>query len=154
MNNQTLVGRCGLYCGACSIYRAQRDNQEYRSRLALRFNCPPEKVRCNGCGELTPECWGYECKFVKCLKWKGYEFCYECPEYENRTCQMFEEFSKNYLEEDGVDLRKNLAMIKEGKIDKWLKDSKRFYTCKLCGKPMVAGAKSCHHCKKEINLKE
>jgi hypothetical protein len=67
---------------------------------------------------------------------------------------MFEEFSKNYLEEDGVDLRKNLAMIKAGKIDQWLKDSEGFYTCKLCGKPIVAGAKECQHCQKEINLKK
>lgn len=150
MTNQALVGRCGLYCGACSIYRAEKDNPEYRNRLAARFNCPPEKVRCNGCGALTPECWGYECKFVKCLKEKGYEFCFECAEYEQRTCEMFEKFSRSYLEEDGVNLRKNLAMVKEGKIDQWLRYSKEFYACRFCGKPTVAGAKSCHHCKKEI----
>jgi len=153
MDNKNLIGRCGLYCGACCIYRAERDGQEYKKRLALRFDCPEEKVRCNGCGALTPECWGFDCKFVKCLKEKGYEFCFECPEYEQRTCEMFEEFSKNYLEEDGVDLRENLAMIKEGKMDEWLKLSERLYTCKFCGKPVAAGAEKCHHCKKEINLK-
>jgi hypothetical protein len=153
MIDKTLVGRCGLYCGACSIYRAERDDPEYRKRLALRFDCPAEKVRCNGCGVLTIECWGYDCKFVKCLKGKGYKFCYECPEYEAGTCQMFEEFSKNYLEKDGVDLRKNLAMIKAGKIDEWLKESEKFYACKFCGKPTVAGARKCNHCKREINLR-
>lgn len=153
MLNQTLVGRCGLYCGACSIYRAERDDPEYRKRLALRFDCPVEKVRCNGCGALTTDCWGYDCKFVKCLRGKGFEYCHECPEYQKRACQIYEEFSKNYLEEDGVDLRKNFEMIKAGKIDEWLRESKEFYTCKFCGKPTVAGAKKCHHCKREINLR-
>jgi hypothetical protein len=153
MNKKDLVGRCGLYCGACVIYRAERDDPELRKRLAERWNCPVEKVRCNGCGALTPDCWGSDCKFVKCLSQKGYQFCYECPDYEAGSCVMFEEFSKNYLKDDGVDLRKNLVMIKEGKTEEWLKHSQKFYTCKFCGKPVTAGAKKCHHCKKEINLR-
>lgn len=154
MTNNTLAGRCGLYCGACSIYRAERDDPEYRKRLALRFNCPPEKVRCRGCGDLTPECWGFDCKFVKCLKKKGHKFCFECSDYENRSCEMFEKFSSDYLQEDGVDLRKNLSLIKQGKVDEWLRHSEEFYTCRFCGKPLIAGAKSCRHYKKEINMKE
>ena len=153
MIDHSLVGRCGLYCGACSIYRAERDDPEFRKRLALRFNCPTEKVRCNGCSLLTADCWGSECKFIKCLNNKGLQFCYECPEYDRRSCEIFEKFSKGYLREDGVDLRKNLLMIKQGKIEEWLEDSKKFYTCKFCGRPVVAGAKECHHCKKKTNLK-
>jgi hypothetical protein len=154
MSKMDLVGRCGLYCGACGIYRAERDDPEYRKRLATHFNCPVEKVRCQGCSALTSDCWGFDCKFVKCLNAKGYQFCYECPEYENRSCEMFEKFAKEYLEEDGVDCRKNLAMIKDGKIEKWLNLSEKFYTCKFCGKPIVVGAKKCHHCEKEINLED
>jgi len=153
MTNTDLVGRCGLYCGACTIYRAERDDQEWRGRIAERYKIPAEKVRCQGCGALTGNCWGNECKFVKCLNGKGYKYCYECSDYENRNCQIFEEFLKNYLEEDGVDLRKNLTMIKAGEMDEWLKLSKEFYTCKFCGKPIVVGARKCHHCKREINLR-
>jgi hypothetical protein len=153
MNERSLAGKCGLYCGACTIYRIERDDQEWRKRFAERMNCPVEKVRCNGCGALTPDCWGYDCKFVKCLRGKGYEFCYECIDYENRSCQVFEEFSKKYLEEDGVNLRKNMVMIKAGKINEWLAESEKFYTCRFCGKPLVAGAKKCHHCKREIDLR-
>ncbi len=153
MTDKNLVGRCGIYCGACTIYRAERDDPEWRKRIADRYKIPPEKVRCQGCDALTPECWGNDCKFVKCLNGKGYQFCYECPEYEKGSCQIYEEFSKNYLGEDGVDLRENLAMIKSGKIDEWLKLSKEFYTCKFCGKPTAMGAGKCHHCKREIELR-
>jgi len=66
MTNEDLVGRCGLYCGACSIYRAYKDNGEYLKRIATRFKCSPEKVRCEGCQILTPEFWGNDCKIVQC----------------------------------------------------------------------------------------
>ncbi|NIU39053.1 DUF3795 domain-containing protein, partial [Candidatus Bathyarchaeota archaeon] len=76
--DRNLIGRCGLYCGACGIYRAYRDGGAYRERLASAFKCPPQKVRCQGCQALTPECWGNDCKIVKCLNVKGLQFCYEC----------------------------------------------------------------------------
>ncbi|KPJ53487.1 hypothetical protein AMJ39_04545 [candidate division TA06 bacterium DG_24] len=152
MDNRSLVGRCGLYCGACGIYRAQRDDQEWRKRIAEHFDCPAEKVRCDGCGALTPDCWGWDCKLVLCLNNRGHQFCNECPDYEQHTCEKFEKLAKRYLEEDGVDLRKNLAMIEEGRVDEWLADSKRLYACRHCGKPVTTGAKRCHHCGLEIDL--
>lgn len=142
MNN--LVGRCGLYCGACTIYRAERDSPEMRQQLAEHFECEPEEVHCNGCHDLTPECWGYNCKFVVCLREKGYEFCSECPEYENQSCEEFEKFSQGYQKE-GVDLRENLAMIKSN-VNQWLTYSQELYTCTTCGGPLIAGSDTCHHC--------
>ncbi|MEM3699785.1 MAG: hypothetical protein QXL57_02815 [Candidatus Bathyarchaeia archaeon] len=48
MVNANLVGRCGLYCGACAIYRAYKDNREYLAKLAQHFKCPPEKCDAKG----------------------------------------------------------------------------------------------------------
>ena len=42
MVNRNLVGKCGLYCGACGIYRAYKDGGEYRQRLADFFKCPQD----------------------------------------------------------------------------------------------------------------
>lgn len=105
MNNRILIGRCGLYCGACTILRAQRDDKEWRRRIAERRNCLPEQVRCNGCGALTHEDWGYDCRFAVCLRGRGYEFCFQCPEFNDKTCEEHEKFSGGYLE-DGVDLER------------------------------------------------
>lgn len=149
MNKQDLVGRCGLYCGSCVIYRAERDSPEKQKQLAEKWKCAPEKVRCNGCGALTSNCWGFDCKFVVCQNKKGYKFCYECPDYDSKICKMYEDLSKSYLEEDGVDMRKSLAMIKQGKIDDWLELMNGKYTCKFCGKPTMTGAEKCHHCEKK-----
>lgn len=147
MNKDNLVGRCGLYCGACAIYRAERDSPELRKKLADNFKCEPEQVHCNGCQAIAPDCWGYDCKFVVCLKKKGYEFCYQCPDYQNRTCSQFEEFSKDYLQRR-VNLRENLTKIKTN-LPQWLHESEELYTC-TCGKPLIIGSTKCHHCGKEL----
>lgn len=151
--NRNLVGRCGLYCGACGIYRAHKDGGEYRQRLAKFFKCDPEKVRCEGCHALTPDCWGNDCHMVKCLNTKGLQFCYECSDYESHTCKYFEKFFKDYLEDDGVNLRENLSRIKAGETDAWLQESEKKFRCSHCGKPLPTSSfrKKCYHCDKELN---
>jgi hypothetical protein len=147
-----LVGRCGLYCGSCGIYRAHKDDGEYLQRLAEHFKCPPEKVRCEGCQALTPDCWGYDCKIVQCLRTKGLQFCYQCNQYEEGPCEKFEKLAKPYLEENGVDLRANLERIKLGETEAWLKESDERFRCPSCGKPLPSGAfrSNCYHCGKEF----
>ncbi|HIE18590.1 TPA: DUF3795 domain-containing protein [Candidatus Bathyarchaeota archaeon] len=71
MADRNLIGRCGLYCGACVIYRAYKDDGDYLRRIDEHFRCPPEKVRCGGCMALTPDCWGYDYEIVQCLRNKG-----------------------------------------------------------------------------------
>jgi len=150
--NRNLVGRCGLYCGACSIYRAHKDNGEYLERLAERFKCPPEKVRCEGCMTLTPDCWGYNCKIVQCLRSKDLEFCYQCNEYYKGTCEKFGILATGYLE-NGEDIRANLERIKKGEIEEWLRESEEKYKCPSCGKPLSVGAikKKCYHCGADLS---
>lgn len=150
MNAKALVGRCGLYCGACVIYRAERDDPAWRRRLGEQFRCPPEKVRCEGCGALTPDCWGNDCELVRCMNEKGYVFCYECPDYDTKSCDKYEQLWRRYSEEDGVDLRRNLAVIKKGKVEEWLGECKSRFTCPHCGKPVASGARKCHHCNREL----
>lgn len=145
-----LVGRCGLYCGACGIYRAYKDGGAYRRKLAEFFKCQPEKVRCEGCQVLTSECWGNDCKIVRCLDSKGLNFCYDCPQLDDESCEKFERLAKGYLEDDNVDLRGNLARIKVGQVDAWLRESRERFKCASCGEPLPAGSKKCYHCGKEF----
>jgi len=154
--NRDLVGRCGLYCGACGIYRAYKDNGEFLEKLATKLNCSPEKVRCEGCSALTPDCWGSGCKILQCINSKGFEFCYECNEYENKKCEKFEKLAEGYLE-NGEDIRANFERIRKGETEDWLLESEEKYRCPSCGKPLpVYGIKGkCYHCGKELskNLK-
>ena len=152
MANGNLVGRCGLYCGACGIYRAYKDNGEFLESLAKHFKCPMEKVRCEGCMALTPESWGYKCKIVQCLNNKGLKFCYQCIEYKNETCKKFEQLAEGYLE-DGEDVRANLERIRKGEIEEWLCESEEKHKCPSCGKPLpVYGIHGkCYHCGADLS---
>lgn len=154
MVDQNLVGRCGLYCGACGIYRAFKDGGAYLQRLADNLKCPPENVRCEGCQALTSECWGNACKIVRCLNEKGFQFCYECADFDSHACERFENLAKRY-HDLGVDLRVNLARIKAGDVDAWLQESKEKFRCSECGKslPIHSFKKKCYHCGKELARK-
>jgi len=147
MLESSLIGRCGLYCGACSIYRAYKDDGEYLKRVAAYFKCPPEKVRCEGCQALTPECWGNDCKIVQCTKAKGVSFCYECPQFDDRSCEEFEDLAKRYME-DNVDVRANLLRVKTGQVEALVRESKERFRCEYCAKPLPEGSKKCYHCGK------
>jgi len=149
--NKNLVGRCGLYCGACGIYRAYKDNGEFLKKLAEGFKCPPEKVRCEGCMALTPECWGNGCKIVQCLQSKDLEFCYQCSEYEKDSCEKFRKLAQRYAK-IGVDVRVNLERIRKGETEEWLRESEKKYRCHSCGKPLpVYGTEGkCYHCGKGV----
>ena len=149
MAETDLVGRCGLYCGACGVYRAYKDNGEYRDRVARVFKCPPEKVRCEGCQALTSECWGNDCKIVQCTTSKGFDFCYECPQFDDETCEKYDELAKRYLE-DNVDVRANLKRIRSGQVEAWLRESRERFKCPHCGKPLPEGSKKCYNCGKEF----
>lgn len=149
MGDMNLIGKCGLYCGACGIYRAQWDDQEWRGRIAANNNCSTEQVRCNGCGDLTSECWGNGCKIVVCTREKGINFCFECQEYNNNSCDKFENLSDSY-QEAGINLRDNLMYIKDGREEEWLQESQKKFTCRACGKPISVWTTKCYHCGNEI----
>lgn len=40
--DEKLLSRCGIYCGACYIYRAQRDGGEFLDHVAAWQKAPRE----------------------------------------------------------------------------------------------------------------
>ena len=108
------IGRCGLYCGYCSIYRAYKDSEKLRDEFAKLYGCNPEEIKCDGCQTANGYSWckeakwGKNCKMTKCLDSKNFTYCNECPEFD--TCEMFNEFATDNLK-IGVDVRINLAAI-------------------------------------------
>jgi len=149
--NLNLIGRCGLYCGICAIYRAYKDSKELQGKLAKSYECLPEKVRCEGCQALDiygwthEKEWGSNCKILKCLNIKGLGFCYECFYYD--TCQKHAELDKEYSRL-GMYLRANLQMIQEGKAVEWLLEQDKRWRCPKCSNPIIVSSdfKDCHWC--------
>jgi len=86
---------------------------------------------------------------VQCTKAKGFSFCYGCPEFEEKSCDKYNELAQRYLE-DNIDARANLAKIKAGKIAEWIAESKERFKCPNCQKPLPEGYEKCYHCGKEF----
>ena len=155
MVNKNLVGRCGLYCGICEIYRAYKDSKELQEKLAKKHNCSREEVRCEGCQAIRVYGWNHEkewgknCKILKCLNAKKLNFCYECTEYD--ICDKFNQFANIYLG-IGIDLKENLKMIQEGENDEWLLKQSKKWRCPKCDNPVIVSYdfKSCHWCGKKL----
>jgi len=151
MVNKNLIGRYGLYCGVCEVYRAYKDSRKLQEELAKKHNCLPEEVRCEGCQALGVYGWSYDkewgtnCKILKCLNGKKQKVCYECAEYD--SCERFDKFAEICLG-IGLDLRKNLKMIQEGRTEEWLSEQDKKWRCPKCGKPIIVSYdfKECHWC--------
>lgn len=149
MVDYALVGRCGIYCGACGAHRAYKDKRaKFFQQVVEAFEFPTEDVRCEGCHALTPKCAGFKCKVVQCLNSRGFEYCFECPAYESQSCKKYDDMAKKCAEYD-VDLRANLDRIKSGDTEAWLKECEQKFRCPKCGKSLpVFGYKGtlCYHC--------
>ena len=158
MVNKNLVGRCGLYCGACIIYRAYKDSEQLRQIIAERDGYKPEEIRCEGCQtvltngwDVESEEWGKNCKIVKCLKAKGLNFCYECNTYPN--CDRFHEIADSCIKH-GENLIENLDKIKAGKVEEWLQEEDKKWRCQKCGKPISMHLAECHWCGTKLRKKQ
>lgn len=132
MVDKNIIGRCGLYCGICEIYRAYKDSKELRKELAKKHNCDPEKVRCEGYqaidvyGWSLEKEWGSNCRILQCLNARELNFCYEYTEYDN--CKRFYKFAR-ICAGLGINLRRNLQMIKEGKAEETSAPFRQYTIC-------------------------
>jgi len=149
MVSYVLVGRCGLYCGSCMIYRGYKESGKLRKVIAERANCRPDDIRCEGCQVVLTEGWnvkgqqwGKNCQIVSCLEAKGLKFCYECRIFPD--CDKFREIYDSQLRHS-ENLIENLKRIKAGEVKEWLEEEEKKWTCKKCGKP-ISGYEECHWC--------
>jgi len=148
MVNKNLVGRCGLYCGSCLVYRAYKDSAELRQKVADEERCKPEDIRCEGCQTVLTDGWnskewGKSCRIIACLESKGLDFCYECGTFPD--CDKFHGIA-DYLLKRGENLIENLKEIQAGKAEEWLKKEDQKWRCRACGKPISAYLDECHWC--------
>ena len=157
IKNKDLMAACGLYCGACGIYIATRDNNEkFRTILANLYGAKSEELYCLGCMQTEPAKMILEscrtCEMKQCLKAKGYYSCHQCEEW---PCKMIDDFG--YA--TGVRVMKKAIPIWRDKVAEfgdekgsieWARSECERYHCSSCGKPLFRGAQSCRNCKKDV----
>jgi len=158
---QELVGPCGLYCGVCAIYIADRDNnRKLKERLVNLYkggitgkgtlpdseNLTIEDIRCQGCQSDDIFVYCRQCPIRDCVKEKEYDGCHQCNDF---PCQYVENFP--VVVGKKVILRA-VPYWREVGIEKFIRDEEARYTCPECGNKVFRGATRCNRCKTELNL--
>lgn len=83
-DNAKLAAACGLYCGACPVFKATED-RALAEKIAQNMGIPIDRVGCRGCrdekGHIPlmgePVCPTYQC----CVEQRGLQFCYQCQDF-------------------------------------------------------------------------
>ena len=137
---------CGLYCGACFVMTAYKQN---------RSDCIPDKwisslndkeLKCHGCKSeiLFSNCQG--CSIRSCAQLKNIEFCNQCSEY---PCERFKRIEAFNLAHHNI-AAQSLKTIKEIGIKKWLQQQEERWLCSNCGSSFSWYEQKCVECGKKL----
>jgi hypothetical protein len=159
--NPDFLAPCGLYCGVCAIYIADRDNnQKFKERLVELYkggisgkgtlpdseSLSVEDIRCKGCLSDDPFIYCRKCEIKTCTEERGYTGCHECDEF---PCKYIDEFPMTVGKK--VILRA-IPHWREVGTEKWVQDEEARYICPECGNKVFRGATRCNKCKASLDL--
>lgn len=142
-----LISRCGIYCGACYIYRAFKDRGRLLETTAERVVAAREEIRCNGCLGPVEDLWRNckKCEIRACLQERELVFCYECLEFDNSSCSKYEHL-REFCSKRAEDIKEALERIKAEDADVWLMEQDEKWRCAACRESMCWAQETCHHC--------
>ncbi len=157
IRNKNLLAPCGLYCGACGVYIATRDeNEKFKSVMGNLYGTKPEETECLGCMQPDPPKRPYGfceiCKIRNCVKSKGFYSCHQCKEW---PCNRIDNFGFT----TGIRVMKRAIPLWRAKVAEhgdvkgsieWARAECEHYDCPSCGKPLFRGAQECRVCKQPV----
>ncbi len=148
--NPDFLAPCGLYCGVCGIYLADRDhNEKFKERLCTVYGTQPEDIQCKGClhdDEAAVFFYCRSCPIKACTREKGIAGCHQCDDF---PCTLIEEFPMPVGKK--VMLRA-IPQWREWGTEKWVAEEIKRYHCPHCGYPLFRGAKRCRQCREPVDV--
>lgn len=141
-----LAGVCGLYCGACPIYRAWvEQDMERLEALAHSLGIPPDKLMCTGCRTPGAFCFGGECEIKACAQAKGVAFCADCEAF---PCERIRRLATGGPFRAAVLL--NVPRIREAGWYPWLRKEDARWRCPVCRAKVGFDDRMCHACGRTV----
>ena len=159
--NPDFISPCGLYCGVCAIYLADRDNNEKFKQSLVRLysggvpgkgtlpggqNMTTQDIQCRGCLSDQRFMHCQNCKIRDCTKTRGIEGCHECEEF---PCGYIRDFPMAVGKK--VILR-SVQFRRSNGTEKWVQQEEERYFCPECGNKVFRGAARCNRCKLPLDL--
>ncbi|MCB2191871.1 MAG: DUF3795 domain-containing protein [Deltaproteobacteria bacterium] len=151
--HQKLVGICGLYCGDCPHYLADRlGDQEQLAALSQKSGLPIEEVSCDGClsDRVFRDC--QECKhgFRACSAQHVVTWCFQCEEF---PCQRLRAFSTEHVVNGIYHHRRvieDLEYLRDKGTKDWVTSQENRSDCPECGRPGYWFTTACPACGTKI----
>jgi hypothetical protein len=147
-NQYTLLGVCGLYCGACYHYRAAWPQGQHLLSAAVQQGRSPEEFTCQGCRSerlyMQPGC--AQCQLRACAEARNILHCGLCQEFPCAQLRAFQADGRVHH----VDVYVNLREITRKGPDQWLAEQARRWTC-VCGAPFSWYEVRCPHCGRALS---
>ncbi len=132
---------CGLYCRACSLFIATREDPVRLKFLAERFGLTEEEIKCSGCRSKKRGPYCTVCFMKPCAADRGIDFCVECTEY---PCFELERFQRERPHR--ADLWEDLEQIGALGAERWQEWVREKYLCPTCGTINSAYDLKCRKC--------
>ena len=164
-----LAAPCGLYCGACLVYRANKQgNTELLEQIAKAFSVqdgqlpagmPPVRKGCDisevqrqmqgvkdaACEGCLSEIRAFPCRicgFRDCVLEKGLTNCSQCAD---SPCQLLIDFHNDGLPHHGEVLA-NIQRQRDIGMDAWIAEQEERWRCPHCGCAIDWYATQCSDC--------
>ena len=81
-----LLAPCGIYCGICPTYIADKGNHiKLKEILAAEFKISADEIKCDGCFSPAPFVNCQTCTVRNCIIAKKVEGCFKCDDF---PCQI------------------------------------------------------------------
>ena len=149
MTEEHLAAVCGLYCGACSLYRASHDHnlprlEEILQNMSSRRKTSRDDLYCAGClsqGQLTSHC--LNCAIRLCPSGKpGVARCADCPDF---PCSRITDFNNDSVRHH-AEVLDNIRRMQKIGVKEWLNEQEEKWRCSLCGVSVEWYAQHCFRC--------
>lgn len=142
--DKALAAVCGLYCEACTLFIATKEDPVRLKGLAARFQLSEEAIKCYGCRSSKR---GHYCEKCKMFSWaaeRGIDFCVECEDYPCSDLKQFQSERPHRIE-----LWDDLEQIKDMGYKYWLNKVRQNYICPQCQTINSAYDLNCRKCDQE-----
>lgn len=139
--DMTLAAVCGLFCEACTLYIATREDPARLNVLAQKFAMSEAQVSCHGCRSHKRGPYCAICRMRDCAAGRGHDFCGECADYPCAELSRFQAERPHRLE-----LWLDQQQIRELGVEAWRERARQNYSCPDCGTLNSAYDLKCRHC--------
>jgi hypothetical protein len=143
-SDKTLAAVCGLYCEACALFIATKEDPVRLKAMAARFQVSENEIECHGCRSAKRGPYCETCKMFTCAAGRGIDFCGECADYPCTDLKKFQSERPHRIE-----LWDDLEQIKTKGYIHWLKNIRENYTCPQCRSINSAYDLKCRKCGEE-----